>query len=57
MENQIKEARLAAGLQIKELAVLIGAPYRTIQNYDNGVRQAPPWIENLIIEKIKAAGK
>ena len=36
MDNEIKKAREEAGLTIKELADLLGAPYRTIQNWNLG---------------------
>ncbi|MBQ1941676.1 MAG: helix-turn-helix transcriptional regulator, partial [Selenomonadaceae bacterium] len=40
-----KKAREEAGLTIKELADLLGAPYRTIQNWNLGERKPPEWIE------------
>lgn len=52
-ENQIKAAREAAGLTIKGMAELLGAPYRTVQNWDNGTRKPPEWLARLVIEKIK----
>lgn len=41
-----------AGLNIKQTAELLGAPYRTIQSWFNGTRTPPPWIERLVVEKI-----
>ena len=53
MDNEIKKAREEAGLTIKELADLLGAPYRTIQNWNLGERKPPEWIERLAIKEIK----
>ena len=38
-ENLIREARLKAGLSIKELADMLGAPYRTVQEWNAGRSQ------------------
>lgn len=43
-----------AGLNIKQTAELLGAPYRTVQNWFNGTRQPPPWLERLIVKEIQA---
>ena len=48
------EAR-QAGLNIKQTAELLGAPYRTVQCWFNGTRQPPPWLERLIVKEIQAA--
>lgn len=50
--NLIKTASERAGLNIKQTAELLGAPYRTIQSWFNGTRTPPPWIERLVVEKI-----
>lgn len=55
--NAIKEARENAGMTIKELAELLGAPYRTVQDWNAGKRQPPPWIERLVLEKIDRHAK
>ena len=41
-----------AGFNIKQTAELLGAPYRTVQNWFNGTRQPAPWLERLIIKEI-----
>lgn len=51
-ENRIKQARIEAGLSIKELAELLGAPYRTVQNWNLGERKPPEWLERLIVKEI-----
>ena len=53
MDNEIKKAREEAGLSIKELADLLGSPYRTIQTWNLGERKPPEWIEQLVIKEIK----
>lgn len=53
--NKIRFARKKAGLNIKQLAELIGAPYRTVQDWNNGKRKPPIWLQNLIVEKIEAS--
>ena len=52
--NPIKYARQKAGLNIKKLADLLGAPYRTVQEWNAGRRMPPEWVQRLIIEKIEA---
>ena len=57
MDNAINEARRAAGLTIKALADLLGAPYRTVQNWCDGSRTPPPWLQRLVIAEIERAAK
>ena len=56
-ENKIKAARIAAGMNIKELADLLHAPYRTVQDWNAGNRQPPAWIEKFIIAEIERNSK
>ena len=51
--NAIREAREKAGLNIKQLAELLGAPYRTIQEWNAGRMSPPEWIERIIIAEIE----
>ena len=51
--NPIKHASSCFGLNIKQTAELLGAPYRTVQSWFNGTRRPAPWVERLIIEKIQ----
>ena len=53
--NPIKYAREQAGLNIKALANLLGAPYRTVQDWNAGRRMPPKWMQSLIVEKIESA--
>lgn len=57
MGNPIKEARIRAGLSIKELAELLGAPYRTVQEWNAGRSRPVEWAERLIIEKLDKLNK
>ena len=45
--------RIKAGLNIKGLAELLHAPYRTVQDWNAGKRMPPTWMPNLIVEKIE----
>ena len=53
-ENPIKYAREEAGLNLKELSDLLGAPYATVQDWNAGRRTPPVWLQNLIVEKIQS---
>ncbi len=55
--NPIKEARIKAGLSIKELSELLGAPYRTVQEWNAGRSKPVDWAERLIIEKLENLNK
>ena len=54
-ENRIKEARIKAGFNIKQLAELLKAPYDTVRDWNNGRRKPPVWLQDLIIEKIQSS--
>ena len=53
-ENRIKEARIKAGLNIKQLSDLLKAPYATVKDWNYGRRTPPVWLQDLIIEKIQS---
>lgn len=55
IKNPIKAACERVGLNIKQTAELLGAPYRTVWNWFKGISQPPAWIERLIIEKIQSS--
>ena len=50
----IKEAREAAGLTRQEMAELFEIPYKTVQNWENGIRKPQHYVEKLIIEKLNS---
>lgn len=52
--NPIRYAREQKGLNIKELADYLGAPYRTVQDWNSGKNRPPKWCEKLIVDKIWA---
>lgn len=56
-ENKVREARERAGLTIKQLADLLGAPYRTVQDWNAGKSKPVEWAERLIIEKLDSLSK
>lgn len=56
-ESKIKEAREKARLSIKELADLLGAPYRTVQDWNAGRSKPVDWAERLILEKLENLAK
>lgn len=53
----IKDARIQKNLSRQELADWLEIPYRTLTNWENGVRQCPAYVEKLIVEKILNADK
>lgn len=48
----IKEARKSVHLTQLEVSKQTGIPTRTLQNWENGVRQCPEWCERLVIKEI-----
>ena len=54
-DNPIKAAREYANLNIKQVAELLGAPYRTVQDWNAGIHTPPEWLQKLIVEKIESA--
>lgn len=53
----IREAREEAGLTQKEVHDLVGVPIRSLQNWENGVRVCPQYVENLLVEKLLSLKK
>ena len=53
-KNPIRAAIDRAGLNIKQTADLLGAPYNTVRNWFRGTHQPPSWIERLVVEKIQS---
>ena len=51
--NKLKQARLNAGLTQKAMSDMFEIPLRTILNWELGERKAPPYVEKLIIDKLK----
>lgn len=53
LENEIKYWREKAGMKMTTMSNVFEIPYRTIQNWENGTRKPPKYVEKLIIEKLK----
>ena len=50
--NPLKVAREKAGLNIKQLAELLGAPYRTVQEWNAGRHLPPTWMTKILVDEI-----
>lgn len=55
--SKLREEREALGLSQKEARAIIGAPARTWEDWEAGRRRPPEYIENLIIERLRASQK
>ena len=55
--NKIEEARRAAGLTMRKMSELLEIPYRTVQNWENGVSTPPPYVERLVIHELERIRK
>lgn len=53
----LKEARMKAGLTQQQMSDRLEIPKRSIENWENGSRKCPPYVERLIInELLRIAG-
>ena len=50
--NPIRELRERQGLSVKELADILKAPYRTVQDWDAGKSKPPDWVLLLILDRV-----
>lgn len=50
--NKIKTERIKHGLTQGQLSNLTGIPARTIQNWENGVRKCPGYMEQMILDTL-----
>lgn len=48
-----KEIRQASGMNQKQFSEYFGIPYRTIQHWDQGTRQCPKYLLELIQYKLE----
>lgn len=55
--NELKEARVAAGLSQAAMAELMQIPKRTIEDWEAGRRNPPPYVKRLIIKELEAMKK
>lgn len=51
--ENIKRARIAAGMSRSKMCDALGIPIRTIQSWELGERECPLWAERLIIAELK----
>lgn len=49
---EFKQIREQSGMNIKQFSEYFNIPYRTVQNWDLGLRQCPDYIIELIIYKL-----
>jgi len=49
----IKEERINAGLTQQQMSDLMLIPKRTIENWETGYRQCPPYVERLVIKELR----
>lgn len=57
MGNELKAARLAAGLSQQEMSVLMEIPKGTITNWEQGIRTPPPYVKRFILNELAAIAK
>lgn len=50
--SNIKEARIRHGLTQKQVSEITGVPFRSIQNWEAGVRKCPDYVEKMIVNRI-----
>lgn len=55
--NKMKEARLRAKMETKDVAAMLGYPVKTIEEWDSGVKKAPPFVEMRIIQELEKIAK
>jgi DNA-binding transcriptional regulator YiaG len=49
----INELRATSGMSRKQFAEFFGFPYRTLQNWELGLRECPDYLLDLIEYKLK----
>ena len=50
--SEIKTERIKHGLTIKQVSDLTSVPYRSLQNWEAGVRNCPKYVTKMIITMI-----
>lgn len=48
-DARIKETRIKYGLTIKQVERLTGVPYRTLQNWEAGIRKCPEYVTDMVM--------
>lgn len=49
----IKEIRQSTGLSQQKFGDLLGIPKRTLQDWEQGIRQCPPYVAELIAYRVE----
>ena len=49
----IRETRTKYGLTMKQVSDLTGVPYRSLQNWEAGVRTCPDYVSKMIVNTIE----
>jgi DNA-binding transcriptional regulator YiaG len=57
MSCRITALRTASGMSRKDFAAYFGLPYRTLQAWEIGDREAPEYLVDLIEYKLRNEGK
>lgn len=47
--SKIREARIRYGLTQKQVSDITGVPFRSIQNWEAGVRKCPDYVEKMVV--------
>ena len=55
--SKIKEARIKHGLTQQQVSNITGVPFRSIQNWEAGVRKCPDYVEKMVVAMIEQTGK
>lgn len=48
----LKEARILSGLNKTDVANTFSIPYRSVQNWENGSRTCPSYVEKLLVKEL-----
>jgi DNA-binding transcriptional regulator YiaG len=51
--NEIRKARLAAGLTQKSMSNLLEIPKRTIEDWETGRRQCPLYVKRFVLKELE----
>lgn len=51
--NEIKQARIEAGLTQAEMSSLMEIPKRTIEDWESGKRNPPPYVKRFVLNELK----
>lgn len=54
---EFKDLRIKSGMNLTQFSKYFGIPYRTLQHWENGDRQCPQYLIDLMAYKLKQEGK